>query len=87
MPRIIAAGLDGSRESLAAVDWAARESLLRDLPCRLVHAGVLQSYDYDTAYTPPGPGLRRHWGGARGRQGRRGCRGRRGKPREGGGVT
>ncbi|MFI1358765.1 universal stress protein [Streptomyces sp. NPDC020898] len=62
MSRIIAAGLDGSRESLAAVDWAARESLLRDLPCRLVHAWEMESYAYPTAYAPPaGPDLRRHW--------------------------
>ncbi|GGZ19622.1 hypothetical protein GCM10010365_44780 [Streptomyces poonensis] len=32
------AGLDGSRESIAAADWAAREALRRDLPLRLVHA-------------------------------------------------
>ncbi len=62
MSRIIAAGLDGSRESLAAVDWAARESLLRDLPCRLIHAWEMESYAYPTAYAPPaGPDLRRHW--------------------------
>ncbi|WP_053801980.1 universal stress protein [Streptomyces rimosus] len=34
----IAVGLDGSRESLAAADWAAREALRRRLPLRLVHA-------------------------------------------------
>ncbi|WP_392959895.1 universal stress protein [Streptomyces sp. LN245] len=62
MSRIITAGLDGSRESLAAADWAARESLLRDLPCRLVHAWELQSYNYPTAYAPSvGPALQRHW--------------------------
>jgi nucleotide-binding universal stress UspA family protein len=32
------AGLDGSRESDAAADWAAREALRRGLPLRLVHA-------------------------------------------------
>ncbi|WP_393099857.1 universal stress protein [Streptomyces sp. LN325] len=62
MSRIITAGLDGSRESLAAADWAARESLLRDLPCRLVHAWELQSYNYPTAYAPSvGPALQRNW--------------------------
>ncbi len=38
MPDCIAAGLDGSRESLAAVDWAAREARRRGLPLRLIHA-------------------------------------------------
>ncbi|MEU9189034.1 universal stress protein [Streptomyces sp. NPDC048484] len=62
MSRIITAGLDGSRESLAAADWAARESLLRDLPCRLVHAWEQQPYKYPTAYAPPaGQELQRHW--------------------------
>ncbi|MGW1627189.1 universal stress protein [Streptomyces sp. NPDC002172] len=38
MARHVVAGLDGSRESLAAADWAAREALRRGLPLRLVHA-------------------------------------------------
>ena len=38
MLRPVVAGLDGSRESLAAADWAAREALRRGLPLRLVHA-------------------------------------------------
>ncbi|MFD7708338.1 universal stress protein [Streptomyces sp. NPDC059786] len=38
IPRPVVAGLDGSRESLAAADWAAREALRRQLPLRLVHA-------------------------------------------------
>lgn len=34
----IVVGLDGSRESVAAADWAAREALRRGLPLRLIHA-------------------------------------------------
>ncbi|MGW4224241.1 universal stress protein [Streptomyces bauhiniae] len=36
MPRTVTAGLDGSAESRAAVEWAAREARLRGLPLRLV---------------------------------------------------
>jgi nucleotide-binding universal stress UspA family protein len=38
MNGFIAVGLDGSKESLAAAHWAARESLLRGVPLRLVHS-------------------------------------------------
>ncbi|MEU4654597.1 universal stress protein [Streptomyces sp. NPDC023723] len=38
IPRPVVVGLDGSRESLAAAHWAAREALRRELPLRLVHA-------------------------------------------------
>ncbi|MGI5466610.1 universal stress protein [Streptomyces sp. CA-132043] len=46
VPDCIVAGLDGSRESLAAADWAAREARRRGLPLRLVHAWE--------GLTPPG---------------------------------
>lgn len=38
MPRTIMVGLDGSPESRAAAEWAAREAELRGLPVKLVHA-------------------------------------------------
>ncbi|MCZ4508186.1 universal stress protein [Streptomyces sp. ActVer] len=46
MPRNVTVGLDGSPESLAAADWAAREALLRDTPLRLVHAREWEPYAY-----------------------------------------
>ncbi|MFJ9833086.1 universal stress protein [Streptomyces sp. NPDC101169] len=38
MERPITAGVDGTEESLAALDWAAREAVRRGLPLRVVHA-------------------------------------------------
>ncbi|MFF8534439.1 universal stress protein [Streptomyces sp. SAS_267] len=37
MSRTVTVGLDGSPESRAAAEWAAREAKLRELPLRLVH--------------------------------------------------
>lgn len=37
MPRTVTSGIDGSRESLAAVEWAAGEASRRRLPLRLLH--------------------------------------------------
>ncbi|MFS4095412.1 universal stress protein [Streptomyces sp. AF1A] len=39
MHRTVTAGLDGSPESRAAAEWAAREARLRGLPLRIVHVG------------------------------------------------
>ncbi|MFI7341201.1 universal stress protein [Streptomyces sp. NPDC050085] len=36
--RVLTVGTDGSRESMAAAHWAAREALRRGLPLRLLHA-------------------------------------------------
>ncbi|MFJ9562474.1 universal stress protein [Streptomyces fuscichromogenes] len=38
MTRPITAGVDGTQESHAALDWAAREAVRRRLPLRVVHA-------------------------------------------------
>lgn len=40
MRRTVAVGVDGSPESLAAADWAAREAVRRQVPLRLVNAAV-----------------------------------------------
>jgi nucleotide-binding universal stress UspA family protein len=61
MTRTIVAGLDGSPESLAAADWAAREALLRGLPLRLVHAWIQEPGRYADAATPIGTDPQRHW--------------------------
>jgi nucleotide-binding universal stress UspA family protein len=37
MVRTVVAGLDGSPESRAAVDWAAREAVMRAVPLKIVH--------------------------------------------------
>ncbi|MFG2352262.1 universal stress protein [Streptomyces sp. NPDC048521] len=52
MTRPITAGVDGTDESLAALDWAAREAVRRGLPLRVVHAWryaeALATADRDT---------------------------------------
>ncbi|MHC0429807.1 universal stress protein [Streptomyces sp. O3] len=50
MTRQVTAGLDGSSESAAAAEWAAREALLREAPLRLVHADERPGWTDD-----PGP--------------------------------
>ncbi|MFD5126860.1 universal stress protein [Streptomyces olindensis] len=38
-------GVDGSEPSLRAVDWAADEAVLREVPLRLVHASLWEWYE------------------------------------------
>ncbi|MFE7761030.1 universal stress protein [Streptomyces sp. NPDC057438] len=59
MPRTVTVGVDGSPESLAAAEWAAREAELRNLPLHLVHAWDWQPY----ALPEPDNAAHRHWGG------------------------
>ncbi|MGW4567556.1 universal stress protein [Streptomyces sp. NPDC004561] len=40
MTRTVTVGLDGSPESRAAAEWAAREALLRGLPLKVLHVRV-----------------------------------------------
>ncbi|MFE9634041.1 universal stress protein [Streptomyces sp. NPDC006463] len=42
MKRTLVAGVDGTPESRAAADWAAREAVRRDLPLHVVHAWLWQ---------------------------------------------
>ncbi|MFI1727294.1 universal stress protein [Streptomyces sp. NPDC020489] len=45
MTRPITAGFDGSEESVAALDWAAREAVRRDLALRVVQAWRFEPYE------------------------------------------
>ncbi|MFH8468199.1 universal stress protein [Streptomyces sp. NPDC017991] len=51
MPRTVTVGLDGSSESRAAAEWAAREAELRGLPLQLVY--VREPVPEPTTQAPP----------------------------------
>ncbi|MFJ8114306.1 universal stress protein [Streptomyces sp. NPDC096132] len=60
MLRTITVGIDGSRESRAAAEWAAREAQLRDLPLKIVH--VWQPVPEPMAQAPLlGAETQQHW--------------------------
>ncbi|AWE48518.1 universal stress protein [Streptomyces nigra] len=60
MARTITVGLDGSSESRAAAEWAAREATLRQVPVRLVH--VWQPVPEPMAQAPLlGAETHQHW--------------------------
>lgn len=46
MTALVSVGLDGSHESHAAVDWAAREALRRDATLKIVHVREIGPYPY-----------------------------------------
>ncbi|MGW0752493.1 universal stress protein [Streptomyces sp. NPDC002587] len=59
MNGLVAVGLDGSAESVAAAHWAAREALLRGVPLRLVHA---EEWSSPLDITPvASAGMRSRW--------------------------
>ncbi|WP_031077855.1 universal stress protein [Streptomyces sp. NRRL S-118] len=59
MSRTVTVGLDGSRESLAAVDWAAEEAVRRAVPLRLLQAWC---GDGDPRTLLVDPAVARGWG-------------------------
>ncbi|WP_406840180.1 universal stress protein [Streptomyces sp. AHU1] len=65
MSRTIVVGLDGSPESLAAAEWAAREALRTDARLRLVHAWLWHPYVYGplagVSVPPPSEDPQREW--------------------------
>ncbi|MEU0335214.1 universal stress protein [Streptomyces sp. NPDC006193] len=56
MARPITAGVDGTAESVAALEWAAREAVRRRLPLRVVHA-----WRYAEALAAAGRETQREW--------------------------
>lgn len=55
--RVIVVGVDGSESSSAALEWAAKEALLRGATLRVVHAWHLPTMAYAGAGYVPVPSL------------------------------
>ncbi|MCX4510666.1 universal stress protein [Streptomyces sp. NBC_01619] len=63
MSRHVTVGLDGSLQSDAAAEWAAREAVLREVPLRLVHADEwpVWTADPEAEAGVQRPGVQRLW--------------------------
>ncbi|MFE9115878.1 universal stress protein [Streptomyces collinus] len=54
MDQPVVVGVDGSEPSLRAVDWAADEAALREVPLHVVYASLWQRYEQAVFPTAPG---------------------------------
>lgn len=63
LSRHVTVGLDGSLQSDAAAEWAAREAVLREVPLRLVHADEwpVWTADPEAEAGVQRPGVQRLW--------------------------
>ncbi|GHC91873.1 universal stress protein [Streptomyces violaceochromogenes] len=55
MDRPVIVGVDGSESSLWAVDWAADEAALREVPLHVVYASLWERYEQAVFPAAPGP--------------------------------
>ncbi|MFD5949146.1 universal stress protein [Streptomyces collinus] len=53
--RPVIVGVDGSESSLRAVDWAADEAALREVPLHVVYASLWERYEQAVFPAAPGP--------------------------------
>ena len=55
MDQPVIVGVDGSESSLRAVDWAADEAALREVPLHVVYASLWERYEQAVFPAAPGP--------------------------------
>ncbi|MFE9028364.1 universal stress protein [Streptomyces iakyrus] len=55
MDQPVIVGVDGSESSLQAVDWAADEAALREVPLHVVYASLWERYEQAVFPSDPGP--------------------------------